>query len=292
MLLVTSAKGQQGSLNTVKYSGESLDQILSDISTRYNVKFAYSRETLPAKVDYSFTLNITSLETALDQLCQLVGLSRIFTGNHIVLIQEESEQEATDILIKGFASMHENYYAGSHFSEGFFRETLFENNKAIYLLESVVQILDSGFSLVEDEQEVPFETVSIKEVRSSDDFSRSEIKSSLEQFNSLAGLLKWNKIRYLDSDLPRRLEMGYYHLDSVVIRNDRALYVISFNEETNQMALRDTYYIDFDSYAIVRYSKSSKAKSGFYLNNEFPLSNDSGFSFRLKEDNSCMNMRK
>lgn len=207
-------------------------------------------------------------------------------GNNPAWKSMNSELSGTQILIKAFEKLEDNYSIEPYVLTGFFREILSENGKAVLLTEAMVDIWDHGFSLIEESTGLPEEDVFLPEVRKSLDYSRNEIKNNLEQFNSLAGILKWNRVKYLDPQLSERLEANEYMLDGIDDLKGNSVYVIRYSQDIENLIYHDTYYIDTQSFAFMKYEKRSLAKQGYYLNNQFSLAGDSTYLFRLKEDNT------
>ena len=196
----------------------------------------------------------------------------------------ESGQKGTQLLIEAFEKSEDNYSTSPHVLNGFFRETLVEDSKAVHLLEAAVDIHDPGFRLVDLAGGLPDEVVFLRQIRTSNNYSRKELRPNLEQFNSLAGVLKWNRAKYLDPQLPERLEVNEYQLDSIAYLEGSRVYVISYYQDNQELTYSDTYYVDMKTLAIKKYEKKSIAKPGFYLDNQFSLAGDTTYLFSLKED--------
>lgn len=264
-------------------TGQTLVEV---VGTSFNVR-DYRKEGMTQIAVNTGTLRVTLIKN-LDEgiLLKRNEIATHFDGDQRITKMAANDLSGTEILIKAFQKIEENYVTESNTSSGFFRETFTEDGETVFLVEAAVDVLDPGFELVEEEVDMPQETVHLRQVRKSNDYLRNEVKHNLEQFNSLAGVLKWNRVKYLDQNLPRRLEDGQYRLDSVVQLQSNMVYAITYSEHTKQMDYHDVYYVDIRSFAIRKYEKRASAKPGFYLDNQFQLTNDSSYSFRLKEDHT------
>jgi hypothetical protein len=77
---------------TMKYSGEPLGQVLTDISQSYQVRFSYSPDFIPVDRKVSVQVKEQSLSYALDMICEQVPMRYASAGGQILLKPDRSKE--------------------------------------------------------------------------------------------------------------------------------------------------------------------------------------------------------
>lgn len=186
---------------------------------------------------------------------------------------------ARDIVMTALSRVEQNFPVQPYCSDGIFRELHYENEKAVFLVESIISIGDPGYKGVRHKRGPIDETVALRAVRCSKNYRDSIIRnSSIDQYNLLITALQCNPVRYRND---ARLLKNEFVLDSVVVSGERRLYVIHFLSYISRLPnfeRKNVLYIDVDNFAIRRYGWEEYARRGIY--SEIPWSlhkNDSTF---------------
>jgi TonB-linked SusC/RagA family outer membrane protein len=97
---VTNAQGVMNKHLTLNIKNQPLKEVLKNIESKAEVKFAYTREALSSMDPVSFSANNEKLEEVLDKLLKPRQLNYHSIGNHIVLNQFSRIAEPTTLKIE------------------------------------------------------------------------------------------------------------------------------------------------------------------------------------------------
>lgn len=186
------------------------------------------------------------------------------------------------IVEEAFNRIEQNFSVQSFHLDGFYREVHKENKKAISVVDAVVDIYDKGYKPIKWRKNKVKEKVRLHQVRASKSYMQEEYKSDFQSFNSLDGILKWNKIKYRDPNTEKNLGKRQYRMDSVINTAEGPIYVISASVPAWRYRNKITYYIDGRTYVIKKVSYLNEANKGFYLPQQWKISDDKYFELKAK----------
>ena len=253
------------------------EEILASKESKIQVTSSEIATVDPQKVDPEVSIDAGSQEGA-----------RSVTHEAVLVPQEihslSGGLSGTQIVLSALGNSKRVFHSNTLKLHGFFREVILQNNNASWLVESIVDVLDPGYREEPQNRNKTNEEVFISQTRSSFNYLYPEIVPNLESFNSLDAMLKWNPLKYPNEDLQKRLLNNQYHIADEFTLNGKDFLVITYEEETSEMILKETYTIEKGVAIVKRYEKNILAKEGYYLDNEFKLAGDKQLIFRLKED--------
>jgi hypothetical protein len=191
---------------------------------------------------------------------------------------------AAEILARAFNNVGANFPTTPYVYVGFVREVWSENNKTVSLLESAVDIYDDGYRAGKKKSINVREKIDLKFARASENYMKSPFKTAAGKYNTLAGALKWNLVKYQRPDKTNDVKAGEAIIENVVSSNNRTLYVVSFISHSASYELwerKDTYYIDDETFAIKKFMSREYGRKSDYRSPQWPL--DSVHSYQAKD---------
>lgn len=216
-----------------------------------------------------------------DQTSLLVGLE----DRIIVLTEVEVNAEqltALEIMKRAIERLKDNFNSKPFVLKGFFRDVREQNGKTAYLVEASVDMQDPGYSSSKHRPKKIF----LKGVRASDSRIHEMLSGSLlNTGNALIVNLEHN---FWLSWLTGNINKHDFHIDDIISKDGKFLYVISVQETPSKPSLAEQfsdmryvlthkYYVDTETLSIHKVEHLESPMEGNYIAIERPYEGDSLF---------------
>ncbi len=208
--------------------------------------------------------------------------------SEITVLEKSKERNEIDyrmarlIVQRAFGNIENNYHSNPLLFKGYYREIIEENKQVIAIIDAAIDIYDKGYKIKANGKK-PREKIILRAVRANAFEIKESFKTDFLQFNSLAAILRWNKIKYPTQETEKIIAKSRYKIDSITESSIGMTYIVStlLSSQTHELVI--TYHIDALTHSFVKVTYEDKAKNGHYLNQKWQFSNNRSHYFQAKQ---------